>query len=236
MTEEPSHHIPGDLLEASEGHVPGSSKSAVRKRKRKQLELEQQLEGGGGGGVVTGIRSEIGDHVVDPVIPPPRRREDNVRGGNVTKSLERSLDKILQEVIINPFWLLLNLLSPIASYLLSIGIIILFGWYLLTILRSTVFYYLLPSSFPNFHLPHFDFLSSLKIPTPSLSLTPLTAIYCTTIGIGCGKTKREERIKREREVGNAARGVREQAEGAMDIFQSVVAIGREGGMDLHHVE
>lgn len=230
MAEEPSGQIPGGLLESSEEHIPGSSKSAIRKRKRKQLELEQleQLSGVGG---ATEIKSDIVGNGLHPSMSPSKRR---VGYGDVTQSFERSFDRILQELIIKPFWLLLNLLSPVASYLLSIGILILFGWYLLTLLRSTFFYYLLPSSFPNFQLPQLNFLS--KVPTTSLSLTPFTTIYCTTIGIGCGKSKKEEKIKREREVGNAARGVREQAEGAMDIFQSVVAIGKEGGMDLHHVE
>lgn len=112
----------------------------------------------------------------------------------------------------------------LVPYILLLGITLSLGYYFLNLLR-----HLLPS------LPTFNFLKSFSLPSlpslpsfssSSISILPtISTYYCSTIGIGCGKSKA---IKRENELSSTAREVRQHAVQALDIFQSVLAITNSG--------
>ncbi|KAM0754658.1 hypothetical protein T439DRAFT_321691 [Meredithblackwellia eburnea MCA 4105] len=69
--------------------------------------------------------------------------------------------------------------------------------------------------------------SSLNI---TASVAPVTALYCSTIGLGC--TTQPDPL-----VGGVARTAKVQASQALDLFDSVLALGKADGVGshLHHV-
>ena len=133
---------------------------------------------------------------------------------------------------------LTKLLTALTSPPLLFLLLTTFSLLLLTLLLrslSTSLSPLLQLSLPSLEqlsLPSLH-LSSFGAPL-RMAIGPVVGVYCSTIGVGCG----EVRKKRERELGGAARTVKLQAEQALDIFQSVLALrGADGvGLDLHHVE
>ncbi|KAL8286368.1 hypothetical protein RQP46_004385 [Phenoliferia psychrophenolica] len=140
--------------------------------------------------------------------PPPRTRP-------VAKARPSSRPRVL-----------LGLLSFLAS---NSSLVVV----LLTAASAWVALQWLKGSLGSLLSPLFTGVHNLAFPPwPGLSLAPVVSLYCAKIGVGCNSSDGDEDL-----VGGVARTVTVQATQALDLFDSVISLGKaEGvGSSLHHV-
>lgn len=193
------------IMSSAEVEPPPSPSKRAVKRKRKAHQQQSSDSSG----------STQHEDDVATLAPPPTTAPTTIR---IKTPQRRRLPSIL-------FWINLALANS-STILVALSAVAL--WLFVSYLRGSLHALVASLLSTPFHLFAYRPSISNQWERLSGSLAPVLAFSCSTVGLGCSS------VDRESAVGGAARTARVQAAQALDLFDSVLSLGRSDG-GLHHV-